>query len=195
MNAHDTMQARQAALLVYGLPAEARQQVIAKLSIAESSRLQRLLSELADLGVSPSVGRRLHRLASLPSSPAPTLTMQQKLEQFGAEEVAHCLESYGPATAAQLLRAGSELWRNRVLDYLSFACRTKVIEHLRRESPPLAPAVRCILGERLSAQVARISAARFNVDESPADLLPSRGWVALVAGIKAGAKRVFTWMR
>src|SRR5678815_490175 len=85
----ETVAVRQAALLLHGLPSDVRRAVLAKLDTADADRLQRMLSELADMGVSPLLGRQLN--ASLAS--APHASPEQRLEHLTGAEVAGALGS------------------------------------------------------------------------------------------------------
>src|SRR5262245_26717617 len=109
MVASETMQARQAALLLHGLPLPTREQVLAKLDAHEAARLKPLLAELLGLGVAPEMGRQLQSVAT-PRPAAPT-----SVEQLNAYDVAHCLQECSPATAAQLLRMRDWPWKAQVL--------------------------------------------------------------------------------
>jgi len=190
MAVRDTLQARQAALLVDALPPDARRQVIAKLDAVESSRLQSLLNELAEMGVSRSLGP-LPRVLTSPS----TLTTQERLAELNVADAVQCLESVAPATAAQLLLASDGSWRTQALDRMSHARRAEVLECLRHDSSPLAPAALRILCERLCTQVARVSADRAAAAESHVASAPANWRVALWKRIKTARGGLFAWTR
>lgn len=148
MSAADTPRARQAALLLHGLPSAVRQQVIARLGATESARLAPLLKDLAELGIPPSLGESLQ---GFKESNDARLPAPQRVERMSAEEVASRLHILSPVMVAKLLRSREWPWEQRVLDRLSDIRRAEV-QYLRRDTPGLAPAVLTALCERLCAQ-------------------------------------------
>lgn len=204
MAASETMQARQAALLLHGLPPAARRQVIAKLDAHETTRLEPLLDELAGLGVSPAVGLELQAVASQPAAPTPAapianvreLTPRERVEQLNADDVARCLQACSHATAAQLLRAGNWPWKAQVLGLIPEPRRARVLDNVRRESPTLPPAVLSLLCERLLQQAAQLKTIR----SQPAASAPIRGCVAAWrpgrhSTLRARFRRFIRWTR
>ena len=160
MDARETMQARQAALLLHGMQPTERQKVIARLDTAESSRLIPLLAELTELGLPPARAEDVHRLVM---DTAPEQTTEERgqtpLERAGrlsAEEVVLALESCAPATASQLLSAGEWAWKASVLDRMSEPSRAAVLECLRKDPPSLAPAALQALCARLCTEAAQL---------------------------------------
>lgn len=195
MAAPETMRARQAALLVHGLPRAARQRVLAKLQTADVGRLQPLLDELAALGVSQALGENLRPLvdaapARPPSSELSMATAQERAERLHFEGVLQCLQSCAPVTVAKLLRSWEWPWTKQVLDAMPEIRRAEVLQHLRRDSPKLAPAVLASLCERLCAQVAQTGASR-----SPAETLGRTRDRAAHTLLITKLKRLFGWMR
>ena len=170
MSAPETMQARQAALLLHGLPPAARQRVIAKLNIAETARLKPLLQELTELGVPQSLGQQFQGLVpppqaitARPSTPPPTMrepTLQEQADALSPEDIVQCLESCAPVTVARLLSTRAWPWKEQVLEGMPELRRNEVLRHLRGEAPALAPAVQKALWERLCRETARARAAR-----------------------------------
>ncbi|MEO8152130.1 MAG: hypothetical protein ABI605_03595 [Rhizobacter sp.] len=190
MAAPDSMQARQAALLLHGLPAAARRQVIARLDLAERLRLSPLLAELSELGVSQSLGHQLQ--LALPAQPpeatvnARALTAQEQVERLTADDVLRCLLPCAAATVAHLLRASAWPWKADVLATLPQPLRGDVIECLRSDSTQLAPAVLTFFCERLCHQAALVQAASAQrLNHRP----PAR------AGMKSRLGSLTTWMR
>ena len=150
MTEPETLEARQAALLLHGLPAVARREVLARLDAAEHARLQQLLNELVELGV-PASASTLPIDASAPSA-------QDRAAGLSADVVTRRLQSCAVATVALLLQARAWPWKAAVLDQMPSARRTEIIECLRSAPPPLAPAVLAYLCERLCAKAAHAPA-------------------------------------
>jgi hypothetical protein len=197
MGAPELIQVRQAALLLHGLPRAVRQQVLAKLDAAEVERLQPLLAELTELGVSQQLGQQLQHLASPPLLPtARQLTLLEKTEQLNAEDVVRCLQPCEPATVAALFRARNWPWREQALGIMSESRRTAVLASMRRTEPPmLAPAVLAFLHERLCLQAAR------SENGSPAEAAPGRSFAASArqpaarSQVRAHLGRLMAWIR
>jgi hypothetical protein len=146
---------RQAALLLHGLTPAVRRAVLAKLDGADADRLQRLLSELAEMGVSPSLGRRLNATLASPADSSP----EQKAARLNGDAVADALGACAPVTIAQLLRSREWPWKSQALARLSEGVRAAVVECMRRELPALGPAAVRRLCERVCKDVERASAA------------------------------------
>jgi hypothetical protein len=198
MAAPETMQARQAALLLHGLPAAVQCQVIAKLDAAESARLKPLLDELTQLGIAPSLGRQLQDLASLPQAPAPgerELTLPERVERLSAADVARCLQLCAPATAAQLLHVRKWSWRWQVLGLLPEAHRAQVFEHMRGERYALAPAVAATLCERLCRHAAQLPVDSPKTGGVRSAQPPAGTRSAMLSPIRARLRRLASWMR
>lgn len=150
MSEHETAQARQAALMLHGLPAAAGRQVLARLTPAEQRRLQPLLDELSAMGVpaasasspaDPSAGAEgiEHRAAE--SSAAPGLSAKERAAALDADVIERCLRPCAAITAARLLQADVWPWRDRVLDLMPQPRRAAVCDAMRGHSVALAPAV------------------------------------------------------
>lgn len=196
----ETMQARQAALLLHGLPRAVRQQVLAKLDVAESARLKPLLDELTELGVSQMLGLQLQHLASppptAPASTARELTPHERVERLNAEDVARCFQSCAAVTVAQLLRARTWPWREKVLDLMPEGRRAEVLEHTRRsEFPSLAPAALAFLYELLCLHTAHGAEGHSQPSGSPALRLETSARPAVGRQIRAHLERLIGWMR
>ena len=159
----ETLPARQAALLLHGLPADARGRVLARLSERETARLKPLLSELAELGLSPTVGstlapslnRELQQIT--PSSAVPAAhgtSARQRAELLSSAEVAGALEACAPVTMAAVLGISAWPWKQEVLESCAELRRAEIRMHLRGDVPALSPAVAEALCERLCQEVA-----------------------------------------
>ena len=190
MAAPESMQARQAALLLHGLPAAARRQVIARLDLAERARLSPLLAELSELGLSQSLGHQLQLAlptqAPGPTPAAPALTVQERVERLRAEDVLRGLQPCAPSTVAHLLRESAWPWKADVMTAMPQPLRGDVIECLRSSSTPLAPAVLAFFCERLCHQAELAPAASAQRSNHPP---PAR------AGMKISLERLTAWMR
>jgi len=193
MDTREMIPTRRAALLLYGLPTEARQKIIARMNIAEVSQLQPLMDELAAMRVSRSVGQQAQHLA-IAHSKSPTSGLQEQLEQLNAEEVAECLEHCAPATVAQLLRAGTTSWQKHALGHMQSTRRAEVTMYMSN-SPSFAPAALQTLFELLGAHVARASLQRHKVNESHTVHPKLTGWAAARTEIKVEFERLLGWIR
>lgn len=149
--AAETLRVRQAALLLHGLPREARQRVLARLSDRETARLQPLLKELTELGVAQSLGYQLHELMpeGPPTAGASKVGGVERAASLSAVEVERSLQSCAAVTAAAVLRASEWPWKQGVLDRMSDLRRAEVMRHLRGAGPLLSPAVLAALCARL----------------------------------------------
>lgn len=206
MAASETMQARQAALLLHGLPPAVRGEVLAKLDSREAARLEPLLEELVGLGVSSLMGQQLQQAmaSSLPVAPAPAAasspasepSARERVDRLGGDEVARCLQACSPVTIAQLLRAGNWSWKAQVLGLIPEPRRTRVLDHVRRESPALAPAVLALLYERVLQQSAQLKTLRSQPGAaSAARRRAAEGRPASRSGFGARFGRLIRWTR
>ena len=169
---------RQAALLLHGLAPGVRGAVLARLGRSDAERLQPLLSELAEMGVSPALGRRMHAAIA----PAAEVSAEQRLEQLTGLEVAHAVSACAPVTVAHLFRSREWPWKAAALACLPDAVHVPVLECLRRELPPLGPAVMRRLCERVWEHIDRVSAAGLRNDSG-------------TASRRLQLTRIFRWMR
>jgi hypothetical protein len=147
----ETVAVRQAALLLHGLEPAVQRAVLAKLAKADAERLRSLLSELAEMGVSPALGRRLNGSAIAANGASP----EKKVEQLGAETIIVAVEDLAPVTIAQLVRAREWPWKAQVLALLPEPVCTAVGQALLQELPALPPAAVHRLCERLWDRVER----------------------------------------
>ena len=185
MAAPETLHARKAALLLHSLPALARRQVISKLDAAQATRLQPLLDELNELGISCTLGHQLDNLASSSADEANgPLSAQQQAMLLTAEDVARCLDACAPTTVAQLLRAAEWPWKEQVLDRMRDTRRTKILDNLRRDLPPLSPMVLHALCERLCSD-ALVAPVQPRLFEAP----------VVRPVVKDRLRRLIRWMR
>jgi hypothetical protein len=155
MAAPESMSARRAALLLHGLPGDARGRVLARLSALESAQLQPLLHELSELGVSASLCRGLHESATsavvAPGTPASSA--RQRAEELSAAEVGRILNICSPVTMAAVLRMAEWPWKAEVLERAGELRRAELRPYLRGDSPELAPAVAEALCERMCREI------------------------------------------
>lgn len=149
MHAVDTLQARQAALLVHGLSPDSRNRVIDRLGVAELSRLQPLLIELGELGVSQDAGRLLEASGVWGPHGDSTLPARDRVAAMDPSNVAHRLRHCAPATVACLLNVFPGIWRKAVIDRLSEARRIEVARCLFEGPARLSPAMIDALCERV----------------------------------------------
>ena len=196
--ASETVQARQAALLLHGLPSAVREQVIAKLDTREATRVKPLLDELVGLGVSPAMGRQLQTAAATQAAtpgaaasgvPVRELTARERLEQLNADDVARALQSCSTSTVAQLLRAQTWSWKAQLLGLIPEPRRARVLEGLRRESPGVAPAVLELLCERVLQEAARLKTIRSQPAATRATVVAPR------SSVGARLRRFIRWTR
>jgi hypothetical protein len=160
MSATETVGARRAALLLYGLPALARERVLSKLTSDETARLRALLQELASLGIAHMPGYRLEELVAMP----PPLRSEEKtslevLESLSANDVAVGLEECAPETAACLLSVREWPWQQAVLDRMGEPRRSEVLDRMAERTSALAPAVLAALCGRVVLESQQLSAA------------------------------------
>ena len=138
MAAPETLRARQAALLLHGLPAAVRQQVLARLSAPEALRLRPLLDELSALGIPTT------RVASI-EEPRSAV---ERAKQLRPEAVLQALRHRPPETVALLLRAVDWPWKREVINGMPDALRREVVNRANGDVAT-APAVLRILSECL----------------------------------------------
>jgi hypothetical protein len=115
----ETVQARQAALMLHGLAAHTRARVLAKLDAPQAQRLGPLLQELRDLGVAASLGERMHREATAGATEVEQPTVVERLARLNASAVLPILETCAPLTVARLLTSNSWPWHEQVVARLS----------------------------------------------------------------------------
>jgi hypothetical protein len=147
----ESVPTRRAALLLHGLPTEARDRVLARLTAADSARLQPLLRELCDLGVSPALCRDLQEQApAVPATPGSTAaSARQRVTALPPADVARALKLCSPATMAALLGLAEWPWKDEVLERAGELRRAELQRYLRGDAPALSPAVAEALCERL----------------------------------------------
>jgi hypothetical protein len=156
MAVHETLQARQAALLLHGLTADARARVLSHLTAAEAARLRPLLDELAQLGVPSSLSHEVQEKAAAratASLPEGTSARQRAKSLYGAD-VLQALSACVPVTVAAILQIEEWPWKQQVLDLFPDLRRAEIKHHLRSDAPALPPAVAEALCERLCEEAA-----------------------------------------
>lgn len=181
MSVPDNVSRRRAALLLHSLNAKTREQVIARLSSAETALIAPLLQELRTLGVSPELGAQL----SGEEASSAMRTARQAVDAMDAEIVARCLERCSASTAAHLITAASWRWQERILDCMSAPRRIAVHSCLRGRLAPLAPAVVEALCARIVAEARRLPASDLSADP----------WMRWIETLRCRAQRVLAWMR
>lgn len=99
--------ARRAALMLHGLPAQAQQQVLARLDSAAQQRLKHLLDELIELGI-PA---RASAMATEADPPAAPPTAAERVARLDAQVVHAALQRLPKVLAGKLLRGRDWPWR------------------------------------------------------------------------------------
>ncbi len=147
--------ARQAALLLHTLIETDRQWLLDRLSASARSEAERLLAELATLGM-PTDPRMLDQmLAGRAGAPVPAAaSSRQRLYAATAVEVADLLQGEPDALVARLLRAGDWPWRDGVLERLG-PTRRRCIEELLAGVAVATGPVGESLAEALAARLER----------------------------------------
>jgi hypothetical protein len=140
MAAPEAMRARQAALLLHGMPVEARDRVLSRLSEPEAARLQPLLRELAELGTSRS---------PLLARPAADASARERAGSLEGAMIAQAVSPCAPVTVAALLGIADWPWKDELLAHCAELRRAEIKQHLRGGAPVLPPAVAEALCEHL----------------------------------------------
>jgi hypothetical protein len=184
MAAPETLRARQAALLLHGMPVEARDRVLSRLSPPEAARLQPLLRELAGVGASRPPPT---------APPAADASARERAASLSGALVARAVSVCAPVTVAALLRIAEWPWRDELLARCPELRRAEVKQHLRGGAASLPPAVAEGLCERLCQAAAGLEADRVPSPaghESAADY-PARGG----ARTNHRLRRMLSWTR
>ncbi|ARN19333.1 hypothetical protein [Piscinibacter gummiphilus] len=132
MNPDRSPQAREAALLLHGLPDEARRGVLARLSDDERGRVMPLLDELASLGIPRRPHRVVPGVADGPQGP------RDAVDRLSPEHVLDAVRSCSDVTLSLLLDAGPWSWQDTVLAGLPVERRIAVQALCGHEAPPPA---------------------------------------------------------
>ena len=147
--------ARQAALLLHTLVETDRRWMLDRLSASARSEAERLLAELATLGVPADPRLRDQLLAADAGTRlAAAAPARQRLNAATAVEVADLLQGEPDALVARLLRAGDWPWRDGVLERLG-STRRQRIEDLHSGVVAASGKVRELLVEALAARLER----------------------------------------
>lgn len=146
--------AREAALLVHGLPEAARAEVLQALTENERATVLPLLQELQSLGI-PALpyGEHDDIIAARPAD------LIERVAALDAAAAARALSRCAPATAAHLWGAEEWPWREAVLDLLDARYCDAVRRRQGAGSPPLAPRTTSVLLSRLLAEAGELPAA------------------------------------
>jgi hypothetical protein len=193
--ARETAQARQAALLVHGLPPSAQRRILTKLDAAHTARLRPLLAELVRLGVPQALGQQLQQgIAVPPASIAPGTAPRERVRSMVAADIVHGLKPCAAVTVAHLLRAEEWPWKQQALACIPEPRRTEVLRHLHQASASLAPAVLTALCERLCKEVALLNAECARTLGPPASAENSIRR-ARPGGIRQSLGRLLQWIR
>jgi len=148
MNPDRSPQAREAALLLHGLPDEARRGVLARLSDDERGRVTPLLEELASLGIPRRPHRVVPGVADGPQGP------RDAVDRLAPGHVLYAVRSCSDATLSLLLDAGPWSWQEALLAGLP-ADRRVAVQALRGHAAPPPELVgslcRSVLGALASA--------------------------------------------
>jgi hypothetical protein len=196
MSEPETAQARQAALMVYGLPPAAGRQVLARLAPAEQRRLRPLLEELAAMGLESASSVALAGHLSGSGQPDHGATEQKghtaqvRAAALAPDVVERCLQACSPAMVAVLLRSATWPWRDRVLDLMPQPRRAAVREAMQCSTVTPASAVLAMWCERLCEQAEELQRH---------DLCASRPWAlpmrASISTFAARLRRIVAWKR
>ena len=147
--------ARQAALLLHTLVEADRRWLLDRLSAFARTEAERLLAELATLGVQTDARLRDQLLADNAEAPLPTAaSSRQRLVAASAVEVADLLQGEPDALVARLLRVADWPWRDDVLERLG-PTRRRRIEELRAGVAAASGTVGELLVEALAARLER----------------------------------------
>jgi hypothetical protein len=150
----DALGGRRAALLLHGLPPNARQQVLANLRDEDRLLLQPLLEELTELGISRVTP------ASASDCPRESGSHASALERaagLSPDAAARGLALCGALTAARLIQARSWPWKESLLSHMPEPLRSSVVAGLRHEFSRLPPALLSYLCERLCTEASRLA--------------------------------------
>ncbi len=166
-----TTRAREAALLVHGLPDAARTQVLARLDADERAQVEPMLAELAALGIPRLAHPQLEALRAPRVEPS-------AIERIGPLPLSRLLAALNDAqsaTLALLLRVSDWPWRADFLAGLDARRREGVLSLVTSGADaPVAPAVAQALCTRLIERAQRDALAR---SAGPAPALTGRpGW-------------------
>jgi len=199
MDARETPQARRAALLLHSLPVGERRKVLTRLTATESAMLTALLDELKELGVSPSLGRRLQAEAQAPRGdsqpPQPEAAAEQAQPALHPQQIARLLETCEALTVAQLLRARSWPWEAQVLESMAPARKSEVLS-MRSELVPLGPSAQralcdCFEQRRSQPRPEIRRPAETGATDLTANPFKSGAW----SGLRARFRRMMSWTR
>lgn len=185
--------ARRAALLLHGLHASHRTQVLARLDPTDATRLGALLDELASLGLPASLGQQLLDDSSPLPRPESAPSLQQRVAQLNVDEALRALARSSPQTAARLLGTAPWPWRNQALDRTPQARRSALLELLRHDAAPLPPAALELLYGRLLREAAEVPSGAPTHAVSTGDL--RRRWRATCARMTSRARKWLAWTR
>jgi len=206
MDARETPQARRAALLLHSLPVGERRKVLTRLTATESAMLTALLDELKELGVSPSLGRRLQAEAQAPrgesqghqpgsQAPQPEAAAEQAQPALNPQQIARLLETCDALTVAQLLRARSWPWEAQVLESMASARKSEVLS-MRSELVPLGPSAQralcdCFEQRRSQPRPEIRRPAETGATDLTVNPFESGAW----SGLRARFRRMMSWTR
>jgi hypothetical protein len=192
MGAPDTVAARQAALLVHGLDAAARGQVLGRLDASQAARLGVLLEELDGLGWSRGRGPGPAPVRAGARAAPAALAPQDRVARLRAEDVARALAGCSTWTVARLLSVREWPWRAQVLERLAPARRHEVRDALRAGAAPVPPGLAAALCECLLREASPTEAGR----EAPAPVAAARrAWHALRGAVKSALGGRRAWIR
>jgi hypothetical protein len=175
MAAREASRARQAALLLHGMPVEARERVLSRLAPPEAARLQPLLRELAQLGASRSA-------VTTPRSAA--ASARERAASLSGALVVQAVSECAPVTVAALLGIADWPWKDELLARCPELRRAEVKQHLRGGAPALPPAAAEALCERLCQAFDSLEQDRMQV---PAEREPGADSRRL--------RRILSWTR
>ena len=187
--ADETVNARQAALLLHGLEPATRKAVLARLGPAETAAVRPLLDELIELGVPSAMGEQLREKTAASASnvdgAARQLTAKERVARLRPDEVAWCLQQCAVMTAAVLIQATDWPWRDQALDQMTESRRVALLTAGRGKVPRLTAVALEALCECLCARVILM----------PAREPPPNGVQVALLQFQSTLRRMIKWMR
>jgi hypothetical protein len=187
--ADETVNARQAALLLHGLEPATRKAVLARLGPAETAAVMPLLDELVELGVPMALGERLHANIAVSATNAEAakskLTAKERVARMRPDELAWCLQQCAVITVAVLIHATEWPWRDAALDRMPESRRCALATVVRGKVPRLTAAALEALCECLCARVILM----------PAREPPRNGVELALLRFKNALRRMIQWTR
>lgn len=187
--ADETVNARQAALLLHGLEPATRKAVLARLGPAETAAVVPLLDELVELGVPMALGERFSANIAAAAANADAarskLTAKERVARMRPDGVAWCLQHCALVTAAVVIHAADWPWRDETLEQMPESRRFAVLTAVRSKPPRFTPAALEALCACLCARVILM----------PAREPPRKNGQLALLKFKSALRRMIEWTR